>query len=307
MRRAHAARTLRLGHIFAADSHLAAGATAFAEEVARRTGGRIQIQQFPNAVLGGDVELVKAVQLGTVDFAFITGVGLPSIVPETDVVHIPFLFRNLAHAHAVLDGELGVEFGRLLAAKGVTALAWGENGLRHVTNSRLPIATPGDFKGLRIRVPQSEVMRIGFEAFGATASQLAFPLLFDALKTGKFDGEENPIAVIRASRFDQVQRFLSLTGHVYDPAVLAASPDTLEELSPEDRTILAEAARTGARVSREAAGAADASGVAALRQAGMQVVDGIDRAAFGRALAAVMPEFEKRFGRDRIERIRRVA
>src|SRR5208283_4733084 len=126
-------------------------------------------------------------------------------------------------------------------------------------------------------------------AFGANASPLAFPLLFDALKTGKFDAEENPIAVIRSSRFDQVQRFLSLTGHVYDPAVLVIAPDTLEELSAEDRTIFAEAARLGAQASRDAAGTAEVSGVTGLKQAGMQVVETIDRAAFIRASAVAVP------------------
>ena len=300
-------QTLRMGYIFSAQSHLGAGAAVFAKEVERRTAGRIRIQQFPDGALGGDVELAKAVALGTVDLAFINGAGLPTIAPELDIVHIPFLFSDVSHARAAMDGAIGEEFAQALAAKGLVTLAWGENGLRHITNSKKPIATPADLQGLKMRVPQSEVMQIVFQALGAEASLLPFPQLFDALQSGRFDGEENPIAVIQSSRFDQVQRFLSITGHVYDPAVIAMSPDAFADLSAADKTAVTEAARLGAKASRDAAARAEIAGLIALKQAGMQVLETIDRPLFARAVASANPAFETRFGRGRIERIRAAA
>jgi len=150
-------------------------------------------------------------------------------------------------------------------------------------------------------------MVLGFQALGADVSQLAFPLLYEALHSGKFDAQENPLATIRSAKLDQVQKFLSLTGHVHDPAVIVMSPDAFDELSAEDRTIFAEAARLGGRASRSFAAEAEISGVAALRQAGMQVLPDIDRPRFAAAMAAANPEFEKRFGQKLIEQIRQTS
>ena len=298
------ARKLRMGYLLPTESQLGAGATAMAEEVARRTGGRIEIQQFPNSVLGGEVEMLKAVQLGTIDLAFITGAPLPNVLPDAGIFNIPFLFNSPAHAHAVLDGPIGDSYLRLLAGKDLVALAWGENGLRHITNSKRPIATPDDLKGLKLRVPQSPVMLLGFRALGAEANPLPFPQVYGALQAGVFDGQENPIATITSAKFAQVQKFLTLSGHVYDPALIVMSSDANDDLPAEDRAIILAAAKTGARASRSFAAAAEGSGVAGLKQAGMQVLPGIDRARFAAAMASANPEFDKLFGRQRIEQIR---
>jgi tripartite ATP-independent transporter DctP family solute receptor len=300
-------RTLRMGYLLPTASQLGAGASAMAEEVARRTSGRIQIQQFPDSALGGEVEMLKGVQLGTIDLAFITGAPLPSILPEVGVFNIPFLFSNVTHAHAVLDGPIGQSYRQLLSGKDLVALAWGENGMRHITNAKHPIAVPDDLKGLKLRLPQSPVMLAGFRALGADANPLPFPQLYAALQAGVFDGQENPIATIVSAKFAQVQKFLTLSGHVYDPAVIVMSSDAHDEISAEDRTIIEEAAQTGARASRAFAAEAEATGVAALKQTGMQVVSGIDRARFAAAMAPARPEFEKMFGKQRIEQIQGAA
>ena len=302
--RAATGRALRLGYILPVQSQLGAGATVFADEIAKRTAGRITLQQFPDATLGGDVELMKGVQLGSIDLAFVTGMGLSTLLPEAGVLNIPFLFRDIRHAHAVMDGPIGQSFAQLFAAKDMIMLAWGENGMRHITNSKRSIVAPDDLKGLKMRVPQSDVLLKGFQALGVETAQLAFPQLFEALRAGKFDGQENPIATIRAAKFDQVQKFLTLSGHAYDPAVLLMSPDGFDELSAEDKTNFVEAARLGAAASRKFASDAEVAGVAALRQAGMTVQSEIDRARFASAMAAAMPEFEAKFGRDRIEQIK---
>jgi tripartite ATP-independent transporter DctP family solute receptor len=301
------ARNLRIGYILPEKSQLGAGATTFAEELARRTGGRFTIQQFPDATLGGDVELLKGVQLGSIDLAFVTGMGLSGVLPEAGLLNIPFLFNSAQHAYAVLDGPVGESFRAKFAARDIVMLAWGENGLRHMTNAKRPIITPDDVKGLRMRVPQSVVLLEAFRALGADTASLPLPQLFEALRAGKFDGQENPIATIQAAKFDQVQNFLTLSGHAYDPAVFVMSPDGFDDLSAEDKISFKEAAILGGKASRVFAAEAERNGIAALRQAGMTIQTNIDRASFAAAVSSANPEFEKRFGHDLIQQIKATA
>jgi tripartite ATP-independent transporter DctP family solute receptor len=300
-------KALRIGYILRQQSQLGAGATAFAEEVAKRTDGRIAIQQYPDATLGGDVELLKGVQLGSIDLAFVTGMGLSGVLPEAGMLNIPFLFNSPEHAYAVLDGPIGESFRAKFTAKDIVMLAWGENGLRHMTNSRHPIVTPADLKGLKMRVPQSDVLLAAFQALGAEAAPLPLPQLFEALRAGKFDGQENPVATIQAAKFDQVQKFLTLSGHAYDPAVFVMSADAFEDLSADDKVIFKEAAVTGGKVSRRFAADAQKTGIATLQQAGMTVQTVIDRASFASALSGAYGGFEQRFGRDVLGQIKATA
>ncbi|MGA2226670.1 MAG: DctP family TRAP transporter solute-binding subunit [Syntrophobacteraceae bacterium] len=296
-------KTYRIGYILSTESQLGAGAIAFADEVAKRTGGKINIEQQPNAALGGEVEMLKGLQLGTVDFAFITGAPLPNIIPEIGVFNIPFLFRDIKHAHAVLDSPLGLSYLEKFKDKNMIALAWGENGLRHITNSNRPINTPEDIKGLKLRLPQSDVMLIGFKMLGAETVSLPFPQVFGALQSGQIDGQENPISTIISSKFAQVQKYLSLTGHVYDPAVILVSKDTWDEFSADEQATLYEAAKAGAKTSREYNAKMENTGVDILRNQGLEVVDQIDRAKFRAAVLPAFPEFEKKYGAGVIKQI----
>jgi tripartite ATP-independent transporter DctP family solute receptor len=297
-------KSLKLGYILSPNSQLGAGADVFAEEIAKRTAGRYRINQYPNSALGGEVEMLKAVALGTVDLAFITGAPLPNFVPEVGIFNIPFLFRDLAHAHAVLDGPIGQSYLGKFREKDLVALAWGENGMRHITNSKHEIRVPEDLKGLRLRLPQSDVMLAGFKALGADVSPLAFPLLYGALQSGQYDGQENPIATIKSSKFNQVQTYLTLTGHVYDPAVLFMSIDDVDELSADDKHSFIEAARLAGDASRKFAAAAEAKGAAELAQAGMQVIKDVDRGKFSVAMSSAYSDFDSRFGSELIKKIR---
>ncbi len=301
---AEPARTLKIGYILSTDSQLGAGAKVFADELEKRTKGLIKVEQFPNSALGGEVEMLKGVQLGTVDLAFITGAPLPNILPEVGAFNIPFVFRDATHAHAALDGALGQDYLQKFRTKDLVALAWGENGMRHITNSKRAVRTAEDLKGLKLRLPQSEVMLAGFKALGADVAPLAFPQLYGALQSGQFDGQENPIATILASKFAQVQKYLTVSGHVYDPAVIVMSVDAFEELDEGAKEAVFAAAKLGAQASRAYAAEAQAKGVAALAQAGMEVTTEIDKAKFAAAMAGAMPEFEKRFGAEVIGKLR---
>jgi tripartite ATP-independent transporter DctP family solute receptor len=294
-------RILKIGYILQQESQLGAGATVFAREVEQRTHGRYVIEPYPDAQLGGEVEMVQAVQLGTIDIAFVTAAPLPNFVPQVGVFGIPFLVRDAAAAHALLDGPFGVKLLKQFADKNLVALAWGENGMRHLTNSKHPIQVPDDFRGLKLRVPQNDTMVTGFKAFGAEVSQLPFPDLYGALQSGRFDGQENPIATILSSRFSQVQSHLTLSGHIYDPAVFLIARDLYnEDLSAADKQAFVEAARLGGLESRRYAAEAEASGVAKLEADGMKVVRSIDKAKFAARMAPVMPVFEQKFGTEAV-------
>jgi tripartite ATP-independent transporter DctP family solute receptor len=295
---------LKFGYILAPESQLGAGATVFAAEIEKRTAGRFSIEQFPNAALGGEVEMLKAMQTGTIDMAFITGAPLPTVVPEVGVFNIPFLFRDAAHAHAVLDGTTGTTALARFKDKDLVALAWGENGMRHITNSKHAIVSAEDLKGLKLRLPQSDVMMAAFKAMGADVSALAFPQLYNALQTGQFDGQENPIATIQASKFSQVQKYLTLSGHVYDPAIVFISPDVFGDLPDADKAAFVAAAKLAGEASRKFAGDAQAKGAAELESSGMQVTKEIKRDSFVAAMASAIPGYEAKFGADLINQIR---
>ena len=300
IRRARAApgQTLRIGYILPLGSQVGAGATAFADEVAKRSGGRITVQQFPDATLGADVELLKGVQLGSIDLVCSTGLGLSSVPPEASELNIPFLFNSIAHAHAVLDGPMGEAFRKQFAAKDLVMLDWSESGLRHMTNSKHPIVTPDDMKGLTMRMPPSDVMTKGFRALGAEPASLPLPQLFEALRarqirwTGKPDRHDPRSQVRSGAEVPHAQRTRLRSRGIPDVA------DVFDELSAEDKTTFIDAAKVGKQAARKFATELEAAGVQALRQAGMTVQGEIDRQRFASAMQAVMPEFEQRFGRE---------
>ena len=296
-------KTYRIGYLLSTNSQLGAGASAFADEVAKRTGGRIRIEQYPNSTLGGEVEMLDGLKLGSVDFALISGAALPNILPDVGVFSIPFLFRDADHAHKVFDSPLGQSYLDKLRDKGVIGLAWGENGMRQLTNAKHPIRTPDDLKGLKLRLPQSEVMVTGFKALGAETAAIGFPQLYAALQTGQVDGEENPIATILSGKFASVQKYLTLSSHVYDPAAILVSAESWKEFSEPDRAAILAAAKIGAEASRKFAAEAQKSGVEDLRKQGMEVVETIDRAAFTAAMQSVRPDYEKKFGTDVLSKI----
>jgi TRAP-type transport system periplasmic protein len=300
------ARMLRLGYTLPEDSQLGVGAAAFDAELSFATKSRLQIQQFANSALGDEVTMLKGVQSGSIDLAFISGVALPNILPEVGVFNIPFLFRDVKHAHAVFDSMIGDFFLDRFRAKGLVALAWGENGTRHITNAKVAVREPRDLKGMKIRLPQSQVILAGFKALGADASPLPFTQLYDALKAGKFDGQENPIQTIIAANLNQVQKHLTISSHIYDPAVIVMAEAAFNQLSAADQKAIVGAAKFGAQASRVYA-ESQPKGIEQLRRVGMQVVSDIDTSKFAAAMAAASPMFEQLFGSDLIGKIRAFA
>jgi tripartite ATP-independent transporter DctP family solute receptor len=219
---ASAQTTMKISISTAQNSHQGVGIDTFAREVEKRTSGRIKVQPFYSGSLGGERESIEAVQLGTHELTFTSTGPVPNFVPETRILDIPFLFRDKPHARAVLDGPIGQDLLTKFETKGMKALAWGENGVRHMTNSKRAVNGPDDLKGLKMRTMENPVHIAAYKNFGIVPTPMAFPEVFTALQQGTVDGQENPLSVIMAAKFEQVQKHLSLTG----PRVLAGDlPD----------------------------------------------------------------------------------
>ncbi|HYF44224.1 MAG TPA: TRAP transporter substrate-binding protein [Ramlibacter sp.] len=296
--------TMRISISTAQNSHQGVGIDVFAREVEKRTNGRYKIQPFYNASLGSERESIEAVQLGTQELTLTSTGPVPNFVPETKILDVPFLFRDKAHARAVLDGPIGQDLLKPFEPKGFKALAWAENGFRHMTNSKRSVQSPDDLKGLKMRTMENPVHVQAYKGFGIVPTPMAFAEVFTALQQGTVDGQENPLSVIIAAKFDQVQKHLTLTGHVYSPCVFLMNKGMFDKLSAADKQHFLDAAKEATKANRARVDEDDAKDVADLRAKGMTVVDNVDKSKFVAALAPVNAEFEKQFGKANIDKIR---
>jgi tripartite ATP-independent transporter DctP family solute receptor len=288
----------------AQNSHQGVAIDTFAKEVAARTGGRYKVETFYNGSLGGERESIEAVQLGTQELAFSSTGPVPNFVPDAKILDVPFLFRDKAHARAVLDGPIGQELLTKFDAKGFKALAWAENGFRHMTNSKRDVKEPADLKGLKMRTMENPVHIAAYKGLGIITTPMAFPEVFTALQQGTVDGQENPLPVIMSAKFSQVQKHLSLTGHVYSPCIFVMNKGSFDKLSAADKTAFLDAAKVAAKANRDRVDQDDANGVKELRAQGMTVIEDVDKAKFVAQLAPVNAEFEKQFGKANLDKIR---
>ena len=301
---AAAQTSMKINISIAQNSHQGVAIDTFAKEVEKNTNGRYKIQAFYNASLGSERESIESVQLGTQELTFTSSGPVPNFVPETKILDIPFLFRDKPHARAVLDGPIGQEMLGKFDSKGFKALAWGENGMRNVTNNKRVINTPEDLKGLKLRTMENPVHVAAYKGLGIVTTPMAMAEVFTALQQGTVDGQENPLSVIMAAKLDQVQKFVSLTGHVYSPAIFLMNKESFEKLAPADQKIFLEAAKTAVIANRARVDADDAMGVTYLRSKGMTVTENLDKTKFVAALAPVYAEFEKQFGKANMDKIR---
>ncbi|MFC0409130.1 TRAP transporter substrate-binding protein [Roseomonas elaeocarpi] len=296
---------LRLATTGAPNSATGRGAAALTEAVGR-LGTPLRVESYFYGSAGGEAELTEALTLGSIDLAILNVSALSGIAPMMSLFDAMFLFRDARHGRAVMDGPLGREAIGWLEPKGVVGLAWGENGMRHMTSTQ-PIRSPADLRDLTIRIPASDVLSGGFTVLGGKPVVLPFPELYTALASGQVAAQENPITVAEGSRFFEVQKTLSLTGHAYSSCLFALSGRTAARLSPATRTALTEGARQAAQVTRDVSEAAERDGIERLRKAGMTVAADVDRGAFTAALTGFTASLAPRFGQGRLDTIRNAA
>ena len=279
---------------------LVMGMEKFAEIVAAKSGGKIKISLFPGGVLGSDQANVSALQGGTLDMVVLNSGILASQVKEFGVYDFPFMFGNPREADAVVDGSFGKMMHDKLEAKGIVGLAFWELGFRDITNSRRPINKVDDIAGLKLRVIPNAINVDWVKALNANPTPLPFPEVYAALDQKAIDGQENPATVIAANKFYEVQKYVVLSNHQYNPQSLIFSKKVWDTLNAADRKILVdagvEAGKYQRQVSRDAAGSA----LETLKKNGMQITElsGAELAKFRDMMKPVIAKHSEIVGAD---------
>ena len=300
---AQQSREVKIGYALAVNSHYGAAAQAWSDSVEKATNNAFKFKQFPSSALGGERELIEGLQLGTVEAVIVSTGALSNFVPDVGVVDIPFLFRDTQHARAVLDGAFGQDLLAKFKARGLIALAWGEQGFRHLSNNKHAVQKVEDLKGLKIRVTENPVHITAFKTLGASPTPMSWPEVIGALQQGTIDGQENPISVLASTKLWQVQKHLTLTAHVYAPVALIVSPSFWSGLTDAQKATFTQGAKVGALASRAFVDAVEKKGVEEAKSHGMQVVTQVDQAAFRAALEPAYKQYATKFGQKTLDAI----
>ena len=284
--RAQAQATLTLGHGAAPGNPRTLAAAKFAELVSQKTEGRITINIAGSETLGNDAAMLTSLRTGALDLTANSQGPAASLVPEIAVLGLPFLFSDAAHAFKVVDGPIGATLAKKFEALGIVPFGYWDNGVRHVTNSKLAVTKPEDLKGLKIRTPADPMTIDIFQTLGAATEQIAFGELYVALQQGVVDGQENPLANIASSKLYEVNKFVSLTAHKWESTPFLMSQIALARVGADLEHIQAAANEAG-QLQRELSNKAAAETLAAFKANSAIAVNDVDRAAFVEATKPV--------------------
>lgn len=283
---------LKLGHIGEPESLYQKTAEEFAKRANAKLGDKANVSIFGSSQLGTDKDLLQKLKLGQVQL-WLASTIMSSVAPEFGVFEMPYLIKDRKHMKSVVAALNDKVFVPAAKAKGVLLLATCENGFRHITNNVRPIDKPADLAGIKLRVPKGEWRVKMFRAYGANPTPMAYGEVFTALKTGVMDGQENPFAQIWGGKFQEVQKYLSLSGHVYTPLWIAASPSGFAALPADVQKALAEAANETEGVCLDIGAKLDDELLAKMTKDGNLKVNEVDKAAFIAASKPVYEEFGK--------------
>jgi tripartite ATP-independent transporter DctP family solute receptor len=285
-------RTIRFGHLNNPDHPVSAGVKKFAELVAAKSGGKLLVKEFPSMQLGNEMQQQSALQGGVQEMSAPAPTSLAGIVKDFGLLDFPFIVSTFAQADALVDGPVGKALLAKLPEKGLVGLTFWDLGFRNVTNSKLPIAKPEDLTGLKLRVIPNPVFLETFRTFKANPVPLPFAELYAALETKAVDGQENPFSVILSNKFFEVQKFLSVTNHVYATNIILVSKKFWDSLSPAEQKILQDAAIEARDYQRTVSRAAAQKSLADLKAKGMQVNE-LAPAELSRMRQMVVPVYDK--------------
>ena len=266
-------RLIRFGYGLNEQSNQGRAVKFFAEQVAKNSGGKMKIRAVGAAALGPDTQMQQALIGGAQEMMVGSTATLVGITKEMALWDTPFLFNTAKEADTVLDGPIGQKVMDKLQEKGLVGLAYWENGFRNLTNSKRPVTKLEDLDGIKLRVMQNEVYLDSFKLMGANAIPLPFSELFTALETKTVDGQENPYNTILSSKFYEVQKYLSVTNHVYSPWIMTVSKKWWDQLSKDEQKVLLDAAKASRDFERQDTREEAAKAVADLKAKGMAVND----------------------------------
>ena len=282
---------IKLGHVGEPGSIFQISADEYAKRVNAALAGKAKVVVFGSSQLGGDKEMLQKVKLGTLDMV-VPSTVMSSEVDLFGIFEMPYLVKDRAHMGRIEKELFWPRLSPEAEKKGLKVLAVWENGFRHITNSKRPISTPADLKGIKLRVPEGKWRVKMFQAYGANPSPMKFSELFTALQTGVMDGQENPFTQIYSAKLQEVQKYLSLSGHVYTPAYLIVGARQWASLPPDVRKVLEDTAKETQAFVYDVAAKDDTALLAKLKQAGMQVNE-VDQNAFVAASKPIYEEFGK--------------
>jgi tripartite ATP-independent transporter DctP family solute receptor len=275
----------------------------FKEQVEARSNGSIKVTIFPQGQLGNDAQMIDGARSGILDIAISGLNNFTGLVPQAGVFELPFIFPTRQVAYKVLDGEIGQGISAQFNQHGLTVLGYPENGYRNITNNRGPIRKPDDLKGLQMRVNNSRALNDMFALLGANPQQIPVAELYTALETGVVDAQDHPVGIVVSFKFNEVQKYLSLTQHAYSPLAMVMNDKNLKELSEAEQKIITEVAKEAVDKQRELNIAKEEGMIASLEKEGMEVNRDVDSAAFQTAVRPVWDGFIQANGDELVNKI----
>jgi tripartite ATP-independent transporter DctP family solute receptor len=264
-------RMIRFGYGLNEQSNQGRAAKVFVDEVAKLSGGKMKVRAIGAAALGSDNQMQQALMGGAQEMMVGSTATLVGITKEMALWDTPFLISNVKEADILLDGPIGDKIKAKLQEKGLVGLVYWENGFRNLTNSKRAITKMEDMQGIKLRVMQNNVFLNSFQTLGANAIPLAFSELFTALETKTVDGQENPFNTILSSKFYEVQKYMTVTNHVYSPWIVTVSKKYWDQLSKDEQKVLMDAAKTSRDFERKDTRAEAAKAMGDLKAKGMEI------------------------------------
>lgn len=282
-------------------------ALEFKRIVEEKTGGEVKVQIFPNGLLGNDQQMIDGTRSGIIDVTLVGLNNYTGLVPDAGAFELPFIFPTREIAYKALDGAPGAAVAAAMEGSGLKLLGYGESGYRNMTNNRGPIRVPDDLKGLRMRVNNSKALNDMFNLLGANPQQLPVAELYTALETGVVDAQDHPIGIVWSFKFNEVQKFLSLTQHAYSALGMTMNKARLDGLTADQQAAITEAATAAINMQRGLVQAKEEEMIAELEGAGMQVNRDVDAAAFQAAIRPVWDNYVAENGDALLKQIEEAA
>ena len=298
-------KVMKLGIVTNSDRSLTKGLKKFAEIIEKESGGKLKGEVFADGLLGGDRQVLEALQMGTVQGTAVSTGVVAAFAPRFDAFDLPYLFKDKATAYKVFDGPIGTELLNDLPKAKLVGLGYWENGFRHVTNNKRPIQTAEDFKGLKLRTLESKVHVEFWKMMGTNPTPMSFSQLYSAMEQGVVDGQENPYGNVVSSKFNEVQKYLSNTGHVYNANVFLVSKVFWDKCTDQEKEIIKKAAIEARDYQRKLNEEEDQTSVKLLTEKGMKIND-LNPGEKEKIMATAKPLYEsvaKSIGGDLVDRI----
>ena len=300
---AQAETTLKLAHAAPETDLQQTMSLFFKEQVEARTKGSVKVTIFPQGQLGSDAAMIDGARTGIIDIAMSGLNNFTGLVPQAGVFELPFIFPTRDVAYKVLDGEIGQGISAQFTQHGLTVLGYPENGYRNITNNNAAIRKPEDLKGLQMRVNNSRALNDMFALLEANPQQIPVAELYTALETGVVDAQDHPVGIVVSFKFNEVQKYLSLTQHAYSPLALVINDQKLKGLSAEEQKVITEVAKEAVDKQRALNVAKEEEMIASLEKEGMEVNRDVDAAAFQAKVRPVWDGFIEANGDDLVNKI----